>query len=148
MQMLSDRLVQIIQDHAGELTQGVLNDLAKNPRTAAYHMLPRTELHNRVYDVYRNLGQWITEKAEGPVSSTYMALGRTRRAEEIPLQQVVQALIVTKRHIVSYVRSSLPVDTAVELHQEEELNLMLGRFFDNAIYFTVKGYEQASVEQS
>jgi hypothetical protein len=146
--MLSDRLVQIIQDHAGELTQGVLNDLAKNPRTAAYHMLPRTELHNRVYDVYRNLGQWITEKAEGPVSSTYMALGRTRRAEGIPLQQVVQALIVTKRHIVSYVRSSLPVDTAVELHQEEELNLMLGRFFDNAIYFTVKGYEQASVKQS
>ncbi len=146
--MLSDRLVQIIQDHAGELTQGVLNDLAKNPRTAAYHMLPRTELHNRVYDVYRNLGQWITEKAEGPVSSTYMALGRRRRAEGIPLQQVVQALIVTKRHIVSYVRSSLPVDTAVELHQEEELNLMLGRFFDNAIYFTVKGYEQASVKQS
>ncbi len=146
--MLSDRLVQIIQDHARELTQGVLNDLAKNPRTAAYHMLPRTELHNRVYDVYRNLGQWITEKAEGPVSSTYMALGRTRRAEGIPLQQVVQALIVTKRHIVSYVRSSLPVDTAVELHQEEELNLMLGRFFDNAIYFTVKGYEQASVKQS
>jgi len=148
VQMLSDRLVQIIQDHAGELTQGVLNDLAKNPSTAAYHMLPRTELHNRVYDVYRNLGQWITEKAEGPVSSTYMALGRTRRAEEIPLQQVVQALIVTKRHIVSYVRSSLPVDTAVELHQEEELNLMLGRFFDNAIYFTVKGYEQASAERS
>ena len=146
--MLSDRLVQIIQDHAGELTQGVLNDLAKNPRTAAYHMLPRTELHNRIYDVYRNLGQWITEKAEGPVSSTYMALGRTRRAEGIPLQQVVQALIVTKRHIVSYVRSSLPVDTAVELHQEEELNLMLGRFFDNAIYFTVKGYEQASVKQT
>ena len=146
--MLSDRLVQIIQDHARELTQGVLNDLAKNPRTAAYHMLPRTELHNRVYDVYRNLGQWITEKAEGPVSSTYMALGRTRRAEGIPLQQVVQALIVTKRHIVSYVRSSLPVDTAVELHQEEELNLMLGRFFDNAIYFTVKGYEQASVKQT
>ena len=146
--MLSDRLVQIIQDHARELTQGVLNDLAKNPRTVAYHMLPRTELHNRVYDVYRNLGQWITEKAEGPVSSTYMALGRTRRAEGIPLQQVVQALIVTKRHIVSYVRSSLPVDTAVELHQEEELNLMLGRFFDNAIYFTVKGYEQASVKQT
>ncbi len=146
--MLSERLIQIVQEHAEELTGDVLKDLAKNPRTAAYHMLPRTELHNRVYDVYRNLGQWITEKAEGPVSSTYMALGRTRRAEGIPLQQVVQALIVTKRHIVSYVRSSLPVDTAVELHQEEELNLMLGRFFDNAIYFTVKGYEQASVKQT
>jgi hypothetical protein len=40
------------------------------------------------------------------------------------------------------------VDTAVELHQEEELNLLVGRFFDNAIYFTVKGYEQAILERS
>ena len=141
--MLSDRLVQIIQDHAEELTREVLEDLARNPRTVAYHKLPRTELHNRAYDVYRNLGQWITEKAEGPLSKTYMALGKTRQAEGIPLHEVVHALILLRQHLVSYVRSSVAVDTAVELHQEDELNLLVGRFFDNAIYFTVKGYEQA-----
>ena len=143
--MLSDRIVQIIQDHAEELTRGVLDGLAKNPRTAAYHKLPRTELHNRAYDVYHNLGRWITEKTEGPVSSTYVALGKTRHAEGIPLHEVVQALILTKQHLVSYVRSSLAVDSALELHQEEELNLLVGRFFDNAIYFAVKGYEEASL---
>ena len=148
MPMLSDRLVQIIQDHAEELTGDVLKDLAKNPRTAAYHKLPRTELHNRVYEVYHNLGQWIAEKSEGPVSKTYTALGKTRHAEGIPLQEVVLALILTRRHIASFVRSSVPVDTTVELYQEDELNLLVGRFFDNAIYFTVKGYEQATAEQS
>lgn len=146
--MLSERLIQIVQEHAEELTGDVLKDLAKNPRTSAYHKLRRTELHDRVYDVYHNLGQWIAETSEGLVSKTYTALGKTRHAEGIPLQEVVLALILTRRHLTSYVRSSVPVDTAVELHQEEELNLLVGRFFDNAIYFTVKGYEQATAEQS
>jgi hypothetical protein len=146
--MLSERLIQIVQDHAEELTGDVLKDLAKNPRTSAYHKLRRTELHDRVYDVYHNLGQWIAETSEGLVSKTYTALGKTRHAEGIPLQEVVLALILTRRHLTSYVRSSVPVDTAVELHQEDELNLLVGRFFDNAIYFTVKGYEQATAEQS
>lgn len=143
--MLSDRIVQIIQNHAEELTTEVLGDIAKNPRTVAYHKLPRAELHNRAYDVYRNLGQWITEKAEGPLSETYVTLGKTRYAEGIPLHEVVQALILVRQHLVSYVRSSVAVDTAIELHQEEELNLLVGRFFDNAIYFAVKGYEEASL---
>ena len=148
MPMLSERLVQIVQDHAEELTRDVLKDLAKNPRTSAYHKLRRTELHDRVYDVYHNLGQWIAETSEGLVSKTYTALGKTRHAEGIPLQEVVLALILTRRHLTSYIRSSVPVDTAVELHQADELNMLVGRFFDNAIYFTVKGYEQATAEQS
>ncbi len=141
--MLSDRLVRIIQDHAEELTRELLDDLARNPRTTGYHRLPRTELHDRAYNVYHHLGRWIAEKAEGPVSANYLNLGRTRYAEGIPLHEVVQALIMSRQHLMNYVRSSVAVDTAVELHQEEELNLLVGRFFDNAIYFTVKGYEQA-----
>ena len=141
--MLSDRLVRVIENHAEELTRGVLDDLVSNELTPAYHELPRTELHNRVYDVYHNLGRWITEKAEGPIKDTYMALGRTRHAEGVPLSEVVKALILTKRHLWDYVRSAGLVDTTVELYQEEELNLMLGRFFDNAVYFTTRGYEEA-----
>ena len=141
--MLSDRLVRVIENHAEELTRSVLDDLASNELTPGYHELPHTELHNRVYGVYHNLGQWITEKAEGSIKDTYMALGRTRHNEGIPLSEVVKALILTRRHLWDYVRSAGLVDTTVELHQEEELNLMVGRFFDHAVYYTVKGYEDA-----
>jgi hypothetical protein len=142
--MLSDRLVRVIENHAEELTRSVLHDLASNELTPAYHELPRSELHLRVYDVYRHLGRWITEKAEGPVKESYTALGRTRRIEGIPLSEVVQALLLIRQHLWDYVRSSGLVDTVMELYQEEDLNLRLGRFFDHAVYYTVKGYEDAA----
>ena len=141
--MLSDRLVRVIENHAEELTRSVLDDLAGNELTPGYHKLHRTELHDRVYDVYHNLGKWITGKTEGPIKHTYMTLGRTRHAEGIPLSEVVKALILTKRHLWDYVRSAGLVDTTVELYQEEELNLMVGRFFDHAIYFTTRGFEES-----
>ena len=36
------------------------------------------------------------------------------------------------------------MDSAVELYQEEELNLMIGHFFDKVLYYTVRGYETAA----
>lgn len=140
--MLSARLVKMIQDHAEELTRGVLNDLGTNHRTPSYHKIPREELHRRVYDVYHNLGRWVGDKSDEAIDGTYSALGRRRFAEAIPLSEVVYALILTKEHLRDYVRSAGLVDSAVELYQEEELNLMVGHFFDKAVYYTVRGYER------
>ena len=143
--MLSDRLVRVIENHAEELPRGVLDDLSRNELTPGYHALPRSELHDRVYNVYHNLGRWITEKAEGPIKETYMSLGRRRHAEGIPLSEVVKALTLTKQHLWSYIRSAGLVETTLELYQEEELNLMVGRFFDDAVYFTARGFEEKMV---
>lgn len=142
--MLAARLVRMIEEHAEELTRGVLRDLQSNTRTPAYHKLSPEELHRRVYDVYRNLGRWVGDKTEGNVEASYSELGRRRRAEGVPLSEVVYALILTKEHLRTYIRSAGLADSAVDLFQEEELNLMIGRFFDKAIYFTIKGYEDAT----
>jgi hypothetical protein len=39
----------MIEDHAEQLTGGVVRDLQSNPRTAAYHQLSQDELHERAY---------------------------------------------------------------------------------------------------
>ena len=141
--MLSTRLVRLIEDHAEELTRGVLNDLQKNARTPSYHKLSREELHHRVYTVYRNLGDWLGHVAEESIEAAYSELGATRRAESIPLSEVIYALVLTKYHLRDYIRTCGLVDSAVELYQEQELQRLVGRFFDRAIYHTVRGYERA-----
>ena len=55
--MLSARLVRIIEDHAEQLTGGLMDDLLSNNRTRHYHHLTREELHHRIFDVYHNLGR-------------------------------------------------------------------------------------------
>jgi hypothetical protein len=139
--MLSARLVRVIEEHAEQLTRGVLRDIASNPRTPAYHRLPAEELHRRAYDVYRNLGRWLGDKTEENIAATYGGLGRARCAEGVPLSEVVYALVLTKEHLREYIRAVGLVDSAVELYLEEELHLLIGHFFDKAVYHTVKGYE-------
>jgi hypothetical protein len=139
--MLSVRLVSAIQDHAEDITRGVLQDLGNNPRTPAYHRLSPDELHRRVYDVYHNLGRWVGDKSDASVEVSYGDLGRKRRAEGVPLSEVIYALILIKHHLRDYIRGSGMGDSPVELYQEEELNLLIGHFYDKAMYYTVKGYE-------
>jgi hypothetical protein len=138
--MLSARLVRMIEDHAEQITHSLLTDLQSNPRTPTYNGLSRNELHNRIYEVYRNLGRWLTHESAEAVETAYKELGKMRFAEDVPLSEVVYALILTKSHLRDYIRSSALLDSAVELYQEKELQELIARFFDQAIYFTVQAY--------
>jgi hypothetical protein len=142
--MLSVRLVQLIENHAEELTRGLLDDLRSNSRTPAYHNLPREELRHRVYNVYRNLGRWLGENTDETIRATYSELGQRRCHEGIPVNEVVYTLILIKYHLRDYIHTSGLVDSAVDLYQEQQLQRSLGQFFDKAIYYTVRGYEHAA----
>lgn len=139
--MLSFRVVQMIESHAEQLTRGVVHDLQTNPRTPSYHKLSAEELHHRAYAVYRNLGRWLGEETEQTIEAFYGELGKKRQAEGIPLCEVLYALLLVKYHLRDYVRSSGLIDSAVDLYQEQELQRLVGHFFDRAIYYTVKSYE-------
>jgi hypothetical protein len=139
--MLSTRLVTMIEDHAEELTRGVIRNLKTNSLTAHFQHMSYDEIHHRTYDVYRNLGHWLSHKSDEAIEATYSELGKKRFSEGVPLSQVVYGLILIKEHLRDYVQSSGLLDSALELYQEQELRRLVGHFFDRAIYFTVRGYE-------
>jgi hypothetical protein len=134
--------VQIIEDHAEQLTRGLIDDLLSNNRTPHYHHLTREELHYRSYDVYRNLGRWLSNETEAAIESSYTHLGKERFAEGIPLREIVYSLFLVKHHLQEYIHFSGMIDSAVDLHGDRELHRLVGRFFDKAVYYTVSGFEQ------
>jgi hypothetical protein len=144
--MLSAYLVRMIENHAEELTREVLDDLTQNPKTPAWHSLSRDEIHRRVYDLYHNLGHWLADNSEAGVARTYGQIGRDRFHENVPLPELVYASVLVKDHLRNFVRRAGVVYSALELHREVELNLMIGHFFDTALYHQVKGYEEARAE--
>jgi hypothetical protein len=145
--MFSTKLVAMIEDHAEQLTAGLCSELQRHPRTTGYHQFSASELHDRAYDVYRNLGRWVTRGSEREIEARYADLGRRRRQEQIPLSQVLFALILTKEHLLNYVSTSGLADSALDLYQEMELIRVVTQFFDRAIYHTVQGYEAAEDAQ-
>ena len=140
--MLSAPFVRIIEDHAEELTRVVIRDLQSNPRTRSYHELSREALHARVFDVYRNLGDWLGVETDEAIEAKYNELGRRRSAEKVPLSEVIYALILTKYHLRDYILTAGLVGSVVALYQEQELQRLVGQFFDKAIYYTARAYER------
>jgi hypothetical protein len=150
--MLSARLIQLIETHSEALTREALQDLATNPRTRSFQRVPRAELESRTSRLYRNLGEWIGDARDDAVRAEYEEWGRKRFRQKIPLSEIVYALILLKHHLRRYIRDHGLVEFSadlvvpgeflpVHLHGVQELNYMVGEFFDRALYYLARGYE-------
>ncbi len=150
--MLSARLIELIQEHAKSLTRDVLKDYATNPRTRHWNVVPGAELEQRVISTYKNLGNWIGEPREEAVQAEYEEWGRKRYRNGIPLSEVVFAVILLKQHLRKYIREHGLVEHSrdrlasqeilpVQLYGIQEMNYLVGDFFDKALYHLTRGYE-------
>ena len=150
--MLSARMVELVQNHAPQLTSAVLSELTTNERTPSFHTMPLRDLEARVFRIYNHLGDWISAANERVAQEEFEYWGRQRLSQGVPLSEVIYGVILLKRQLSRYIRdnglleSSLPrVDgdalLPVHLHSLQELNRMVGEFFDMALYNLARGYE-------
>ncbi|MGC9975353.1 MAG: hypothetical protein ABSC57_01355 [Syntrophales bacterium] len=142
MKVLSRKLVELVETNADKLTNCWLKDVKKHPGTVTYHTYDEKQLYQRAFRVYSQFGKWMSnETAKKDIENIYTALGKQRRQEGFALSEVIQALIITRRHIWLLVGSAGLLDTALDLHQAIDLINRSVLFFDRAIYFTAVGFE-------
>jgi hypothetical protein len=140
--MLLPWLMRLIETHAEELTEKLMQAVRTSPRTTFLNELSEPELERRIFDLYHNLGRWLGEKSEAEIEAAYGEIGRRRCREGVPLSDLVYALMLAKHHLWDYIqRNDLP-ESATGLYGEELLDVMVWQFFDRAIYHAVRGYEE------
>ena len=144
---LSDRLIRTIESNAEEFAQSTVKKLRSSPRTESHHKLPDKDMYNRCYEVYRNLGRWLWEKSDQAVQARFNELGERRCQEGIPLGEVLWALVLTKDHLLEYLGAYALANSAMELYQQQELDRLIGHFFDRAVCYTAAGYERQASEK-
>jgi len=141
--MLLPRLMRLIETHANELTESLIKAVRASPRTASLHEVAEAELKRRGFDLYHNLGRWLGDKNEEEIEAIYRENGRRRFREGVPLSELVHALILMKQLLWDFIRKNDLPETATNLYGEEQLEMMVGQFFDKALYHAVRGYEDA-----
>ena len=146
--MLSDRLIRIIESRAEELTSGAVKKLQSSPHTRSYHALSQDELHRWLFEVYHDLGRWLLKNTDHAIQARYGELGKQRFREGIPLAEVLWALVLTKDHMRECIGNSMSADSALELHREQEIYRLIGRFFDRAVCYAAEAYEHEASLQS
>jgi hypothetical protein len=156
--MLSRRLIELIETHAESLTDEVVQDVQTNQHTRSHARIPREELSSRVLALYRNLGNWIGDPKDDAIRQEYEEWGRIRCQEGIPTSEIVFCLILIKKHLRQYIRehgavifSGEPLVSGemlpLELYSIQELNYVVGEFFDRALYYLLRGYEAQAKTQ-
>jgi hypothetical protein len=149
--MFSYRLVRLIESHADALAKGLEEQVQTSSEISHFLTnVPAHELRERVYEIYRHLGEWLLGKNEQDIEHRYREIGTRRARQHVPLSEVIQAIVLTKENLWRFLKSEAVVDRAVEIMGELELLQMLEMFFDRAIYYAALGYEeqrQSSAEE-
>jgi hypothetical protein len=140
--MFSYRLVRLIETHADVLAAGLENKALSSNQVNHFHDIPGHELRERVYEIYRHLGEWLLGKNQADIELRYREIGARRASQKVPLPEVIQAIILTKENLWDFLKSEAVVDRAVEIMGELELLQMLEQFFDRAIYSAAVGYAE------
>lgn len=146
--MFSYRLVRLIESHADALAGGLEERVQGNPQVSHFRDIPAHELRERVYEIYRHLGEWLLGKNELDIEHRYREIGARRAAQGVPLSEVVQAIVLVKENLWEFLQSEAVMDRAVEIMGEMELLQMLEMFFDRAIYYAVVGYEDHAARRA
>src|SRR5215472_13952168 len=146
--MFSYRLVRLIESHADALAAGLEEKVHGSAQIIHFRQIPAHELRERVYEIYRHLGEWLLGKNELDIEHRYREIGRRRARQSVPLSEVIQAIVLTKENLWEFLKSEAVMDRAVEIMGELELLQMLEMFFDRAIYYASVGYEEAAARVS
>lgn len=140
--MIALRLVRMIESHSDQLAHGLREKVLACEKTAQFRSnVPAVELEDRVFEIYRNIGDWLNQRTESEVQTRYTELGLRRASQGVAFSQFLFAMTLTRDHLWEFIMLHGLVDRAVELYQELELRQQLDLFFDRAIYYAAVGYE-------
>jgi len=151
--VISAKLVELIEIHSSRLTTDIAQDLFTNERTRGFRAVRPQDLEQRIFQLLNHLGNWIGDPRSDKTRKEFADWGRRRFDQGIPLSELIYAVIIIKQHLRRYINDNGLVDAAfprvegdyvlpLHLHSLHELNMRVGLFFDEALYYLATGYEE------
>jgi hypothetical protein len=146
--MMLYRLVRMIENHSQALACCLLARVESSGATPDYKNVPPEELKERVYEIYKHLGDWLMTKDELDLELRYSDIGARRASQGVPLSQLVWAIVLTKENLWEYIKNKSLPERPVEVFGELEMLQLLDQFFDRAIYYAATSYERRIAERA
>jgi hypothetical protein len=140
--MLAYRLVRLIETHSDALASGLLKKVQSSELTRSYRNVPPEELQQRVYEIYRHLGDWLLGKSAFDIEQRYQEIGARRAHQGVPMSELIWVIVLTKENLWEFLKKENVMERPVEVFGELEMMQLLDQFFDRAIYFASIGFER------
>lgn len=147
--MLAYRLVRLIKTHSDALAAGLLDKVQHSEFTPAVNLhVPHAELRQRVYEVYRHLGEWLLAKTDFDIELRYEEIGAQRAQQGVPISELIWTIVLTKENLWEFLKKESLLERPAEIFSELEMLQLLEQFFERATYYAAVGHERAQVSGS
>lgn len=141
--IFEDKLINVIKQHAGEISNQWCKAVRSNPRTPSYHSIEAEQCVQHSMDFYKNLGRiYFSEKPYTEIAEYFTKYAEERYKEGIPLHEAVYALIMMRRHMWIYADFQAVILTGLDQQKSVESINKTIRIFDHGIYIIIKRYEE------
>src|SRR5260370_30025766 len=105
MSMMLYRLVRMIETRSQELAASLLERVQNSRFTQNYRQnVPPEELKERVYGIYRHLGEWLIGKDKLYLERRYLQIGARRASQQVPVSEVIWVIVLTQGILGEFLR--------------------------------------------
>lgn len=141
--LLSDRLVDMIQENAETIAYNWLEDVTKNRSTYSYHFFDQAKLFKRAHYALSHFNDWLGGTyTQRTMKDHYTGLGRQRKKQGVRLYEVLSSLSLIKKHIWKFALSRGIWTKQIDIYMVLELERRIVIYFDKIIYYTTLGYTE------
>jgi hypothetical protein len=141
--MLSSRLVQLIEAHWKEIASRLCTAVRQHPDMPGLARKTDGEMLEWCCAILEDLDYLLSANKRLEVQRRFEVLGRMRYEENVPLHEAILRFQILKEITIGFVHEQGFPMSAMHLYAEEELELRIGRYFDDCIYHLARGYEAA-----
>jgi len=137
-----NKFVQLVEENHQIITEYFMNDLLRNNDTTAYRSVDKNTIYQSSNMIYRNLSIWISKSfTKESIKERYINLGKERFCMAIPFPQVQKAMVLQKRYLWIFVMENME-EELIDYIEAQKLSNRVGLYFDRAIFFMLKGYDE------
>ena len=145
--LLSDTLVEVIQDNAAIITQNWLKDITTNRSTPSYQSFDKEKLFERAHGVLSQFSKWASEYyldknvRSTDIRSYFIEFGKEKRNEGFKLHELLSALSLKRKYIWEFALSyGISSKKPLDIYMAFEFDRRMMIFFDRATFYTTLGY--------
>jgi len=143
MRTYARKYIELAEQHAEKMARRWAMDVQNNVKTPTYKKLDEQKIILQCVRFYRHFSRmFVDDKLTEDVQKYFRNYAAENYAMGIPLAEMMQALILMRRHIWLYAEFQMIFSSAIDRHQAlDTLNRTI-LLFDYATYDVTKGYQE------
>ena len=147
--MRAPRLVQVMRNKSDAMASELVARIRASVECSdLLAHVPEGEQKQYAREIYRDLTDWLVNRRETVLEQRYVALGRRRAGQGVPISHLFRAVTIAHQYLWDYMQQECLHEDPVEFWGGVILLRSLSEFFDRIVHCVLIGYEQMEENKS